>query len=246
MPLPVYLKTSAEMPRPEDEAFYWLTQDGAFLCRNHPFFTSDVLTRRPVRALAAHAPRVEVRYPKVPAADLELIVGFFSRVYDLHRSESVVLLLWDLEGRRYRTWVPEQEATVYESWDGSRSPLDVRYVLRPALPPGHLLVGDVHCHGNMAAFASATDRADEVYRDGFHGIVGRINGEPPEFYLDLAVDGHRFALEMGQIFEGYRERDRNVPAEWLERVRVDVERAGRWWGWLEKDEAWGSPKKYGP
>ncbi len=222
MPIPLYLKTEPDMPRPADPEFYWLTRDGAFLCRNHPFFTSDVPTRRPVKALAAHEPRCVLHYPKVKASTLEFIVGFFARVYELHRSESVVLLVWDQEDRRYRVHVPEQTATVWRSWSGARSPLDVRYTV-PVLPAGHLVVGDVHCHGNMAAFASSTDRADERYRDGVHAIVGHIDDEPPDFHLELSIDGHRFALEPGDIFEGYRQRRRFVPRTWLEKVKVDVD-----------------------
>src|SRR5262245_41917838 len=156
MPIPVYLKTAADMPRPADPEFYLLTQNGAFLCRNHPFFTSDVPTTRPIRALAAHKAGALVRYPKVKASTLETIVAFFARVYELYRSESVVLLLWDLQEGRYRLYVPPQEASVWQSYSGRRSPQDVRYKVG-VLPPGQLLVGDVHCHGNMAAYSSYQD-----------------------------------------------------------------------------------------
>jgi hypothetical protein len=222
MPIPLYLKTDARMPRPDDPEFYWLTQDGAFLCRNHPFFTSDVPTRRPIRALAPHQPSCLVRYPLVRISTLEFIVGFFGRVYELHRSESVVLLLWDMDAQRYRVLVPEQTATVWRSWDGARSPLDVRYQV-PMLPPRHLLVGDIHCHGNMAAFSSSTDRADERYRDGIHGIVGRIDEEPPQFHLELAIDGYRFALDKDHVFQGYTKRRRFVPRKWLNQVKVELD-----------------------
>jgi hypothetical protein len=234
-PIPLYLKTDDRMPRPVDAEFYWLTQDGPFLCRNHPFFASDVPARRPVRALAAHEPRCVVRYPKVRASTLEFIVGFFDRVYELHGSEAVVLLLWDLDRQRYRLLVPEQEATVWQGWGARRSPVDVRYTV-PPLPARHLLVGDVHCHGNLQAFTSSTDAADERYRDGVHGVVGRIEREPPEFHLELAIDGHRFALEPEQFFEGYGKRRRFVPRQWLDRVTVKVD------GWarssLARGDAW--------
>jgi hypothetical protein len=164
-----------------------------------------------------------LRYPLVKASTLEFIVGFFDRVYRLHQSESVVLLLWDLEGQRYRLLVPEQEATVWQSWGGGRSPIDVRYKVPAVLPPRHLLVGDVHCHGNMPAYASGTDREDERYRDGVHAIVGRIDDEPPEFHLELAIDGHRFHLQQDQLFEGYGRRRNFVPRKWLEQVKVKVE-----------------------
>jgi hypothetical protein len=226
-PIPLYLKTDAQMPRPAEPEFYLVTQSGAFLCRNHPFFTSDVPTRRPIKALAAHEASCAVRYPPVKVSTLESIVGFFSRVYTLHQSESVVLLLWDLEGARYKILVPEQEATVWQGWAGRRSPLDVRYTVPVPLPARHLLVGDIHCHGNMAAFASLTDRADEVYRDGIHGVVGHIESEPPEFHLELAIDGHRFPLAPEQLFEGYGARRHFVPRKWLDKVKVTIEGRGR-------------------
>ncbi len=239
-PIPVYLKSDADAARPGDDEFYWLTQNGAFLCRNHPFFTSDVPTRRPVKALAPHEAGVVVRYPKVKAAMLETIVGFFHRAYELHGSESVVLLLWDVAGRRYRLLVPDQEATVWQSWGGQRFAHDVRYKV-PPLQPGHLLVGDVHCHGDMAAYASFTDRADEVYRDGVHGVVGRVERDPPDFHLELAIDGHRFPLEMDQVFERYGKRRTFVPKAWLDKVRVKVEglggRPAAAWSWAEDDWA---------
>ena len=52
--IPVYLKTSQDTPRPADPEFYWITQDGTFLGRNHRFFTSDVPAPRAPRSLAEH------------------------------------------------------------------------------------------------------------------------------------------------------------------------------------------------
>ena len=83
----------------------------------------------------------------------------------------------------------------------------------------------------MDAYASGTDRADERYRDGIHAVVGRIDREPPEFHLELAVDGHRFRLAPGDVFEGYRQRRRFVPEAWLSRVRVKPVTSARLWGW---------------
>jgi hypothetical protein len=181
-----------------------------------------VPTRRPIKALAGHEPACVVRYPRVKASTLEFIVGFFGRVFEAHQSESVVLLLWDLDSQGYKVSVPEQTAAVWRSWDGVCSPLDVRYTV-PVLPPRHLLVGDIHCHGNMAAYASSTDRHDERYRDGIHGVVGRIEEEPPEFHLELAIDGYRFTLETEDIFEGYTRRRRFVPRKWLDRVNMKTD-----------------------
>jgi hypothetical protein len=233
-PIPVYLKTDADMPRPGDPEFFLLTRNGTFLCRNHPFFASDVPTNRPVRALAAHRPGVEVRYPRLKAVQLESIVGFFWRIYQLHRSEAVVLLVWDLAEQRYRLIVPEQEATVWRS-GRERSPQDVRY--RVGVPPaGQLLVGDIHSHGNMPAFTSWTDADDERHRDGIHAVVGRIEQEPPEIHVEMAVDGERFELKPEHIFEGYQARRQFVPRAWLDRVKVRELGWRNWYDWEPKEQ----------
>jgi hypothetical protein len=223
-PIPIYLKTEADMPRPTEPEFYWMTRAGVFLCRNHPFFASDVPAPTPPRALAPHGAWCDLRYPRLGAAGLEFIVGFFDHVFRLHGAEGAVLLFWDIRRRRYVLQVPEQEATVWESMTGVRSPLDVRYAVPMPPPAGHLLVGDIHCHGDLGAYASATDRRDERYRDGIHVVVGRIESEPPEFHVEFAVDGNRFRVRFGQVFTGYRQRRRFIPRAWLERVKVRVQR----------------------
>ncbi len=223
-PIPIYLKTSPDMTRPNDAEFYWITASGTFLGRNHPFFVSDVAVKQPPRALAEHRASCLIRYPRLGVAALEYIVGFFDRVYDLHGSESIVLLYWDVVCKRYRLVVPPQVATVWETSSGSRSALDVAYET-PTVPPRNcLLVADIHCHGDYAAYASFTDEKDELHRDGVHAIVGRIDREAPEFHLEITVDGSRFGLQFEHFFRGYKRRRRRVPQAWIDQVKVKVDR----------------------
>jgi hypothetical protein len=233
-PIPVYLKTDATTPRPEDSEFFWVTRDGIFFCRNHPFFRTDLPSKRPVKALASHEPSCFFQYPKVTQGQLEFIVGFFDRVYETYQSEAVVLLYWDLLKKRYKLWIPDQEATVREFWDGDRVPEDVRYTMPMQMPPHYLLVGDIHSHGNLSAYSSYTDKLDEKYRDGVHGVVGKIDRDPPEFHLEFCVDGARFGLEFDDLFTGYGQRRKMIPRKWLDKVKVEMERVKRspmmpWW-----------------
>jgi hypothetical protein len=225
--IPVYLKTDSNQSRPEDPEYYLVTRDQVYLCRNHPFFQTDVPVKRPVSSLVRHDPSCQVRYPKLGVSALEFVVGFFGKVFELHASESIVLLLWSLDRQRYKLLVPEQEASVWESYAGSRSPLDVRYTV-PVLPRRHLLLGSIHCHGDIGAYSSSTDRHDERYRDGVHAIVGHVHREPPSFHVELAVDGHRFPLEFDDLFQGYRRRRRLIPKSWLDKVKVTIERS-KWY-----------------
>jgi hypothetical protein len=214
----LYLKTSEDMAWPKDAEFYLVAREGTYLCRNHPFYVSSVpAVLRPPRGLASHSPACRLRFPRLGRAALEYAVGFFDEVYRRHAAEAVVLLLWDRRRRRYRFHVPEQVAVVATSGDGP-TPLSVLYTA-PVLPPGHLLVGDLHSHGNVEAFSSHTDKRDELYRDGLHTIVGRIDREPPEFRVFFNTDGCWFPVPFGDAFCGYGRR-RRPPRAWLGRVRV--------------------------
>jgi hypothetical protein len=226
--IPLYLKTESPMARPKDPEYYLLTRDGMFFCRNHAFFESDVPASRSPRMLAPHERRCAVRYPKLSVAALEFIIGFFDRVYEEHRAESVVLLTWDLKRQSYKLVVPPQEATVWESYSGKRTPLDVTYQV-PALPAHQLLVGDIHCHGDLGAYSSYTDQKDEIYRDGVHAVVGFIDRDPPQFHCEIAIDGHRFPMRFDQMFRGYRRRRTIVPQQWMQKVKVHVDRATYSW-----------------
>lgn len=228
--IPIYLKPSDDSPRPEDSEFFWLTRDGLFFCRNHPFFASDVPATAPPAWLARHRSGCRVLFPKVPATVLEFAVAFLGRVFEVAGSEAIVLLLWHTKQRRYKLLVPKQEATVWHSSSGYRTALDVTYDVPGVLPKHCLLVGDVHSHGDYGAYASGVDKHDERYRDGIHIVVGRIDEEPPEFHAELSVDGHRFPLAFGQILAGYRKRRTPVPQQWLDQVRVIVKRPN-WTGY---------------
>ncbi len=230
MAIPVYLKTAEDMSRPADPEFYLLAQNGLFFCRNHAFFQSDVPAKRKPRALAEHEASCLVRFPLVPAATLEYIVAFFSCIFYQFQSEAVVLLYWDATRKRYRVVVPKQRATVWQSYSGHRSPMDVAYEIPLDIPRNLTLVGDIHSHGDMGCTPSWTDKEDEVYRDGVHVIIGRIENEPPECYLAVALDGHRFTLDFAHLFQGYRQRRRIVPQAWLDQIEVEVQRS-HWKSW---------------
>ncbi len=246
--IPIYLKTSADMPRPDDPEFYWLTRNGLYICRSHAFFSSDAPAKRMPGSLAAHEPACEVRFPRLGAAALEYVVGFFGEVYLRHGAEAVVLLLWDLQRKRYRICVPPQRAGVWKSYRGPPCAIDVTYEIPTPLPPSHLLIGDIHSHADLAAYSSGTDTHDERFRDGVHVVVGRIDRDPPEFHLEMAADGFRFKLDFDHFFRGYQARRRDIPAAWLDKVQVDVHRSS-WVTSYDDDSTYAYPQntmKYQP
>ena len=219
---PIYLKTDDIMEWPPDKAFYLLSKDGLFLCRNHPFFSSCVPSDRWPGELAGQRSFIKLDYPRLPRRLIELVVGFFEVIGERYDSEAAVLLVWNRKGEKIELVVPEQTGTVGTSYYGSRYPLDLYYEI-PPLSPHQMLIGDIHSHVDGAAYASWTDKADEAYRPGLHLVVGRIKDEPPQFHCAVTADGVRFRVnDLDMVMEDYRGRRRSeVPEEWIAKVKVE-------------------------
>ena len=219
---PIYLKTSAEMSWPDDKAFFLVASNGLFLCRNHPLFRSCVPARHWPSELAPQDERLTPLFPKVPQAIIEAVVAFFARVAELHHAEAAALLAWDQAAGNVRLIIPHQRCTVEETWRGNRYPVGVHYDAPAQLAGDLILMGDIHSHADMPAYASYTDRADEDYRAGLHIVVGRVDLEPPDFHAEAAVDGIRFRLDTAQVIERYVRRRPHVPNGWFDRLTIDV------------------------
>ena len=218
---PILLKATDDMPWPENESvFHLVTSSGLFLCRNHPFFTSSVPVDRWPPELAAHAPFMHLRYPRLPQRVFERIVGFFAMIGENFGAEAAVLLAWDPTRGAIEVIVPEQRSLVSSSWSGRCYPLSVEYDM-PPLPEGWMWIGDIHSHVDEPAHASTMDEKDEHHRPGLHIVVGRLFSEV-EFHIVVTVDGMRFRVKrLETVVEGYeRRRVDEVPLEWIQKVEV--------------------------
>ena len=219
---PIFLKTGDEFAWPENErVFYMLTRDGLFLCRNHQFFRSSARVDRWPAELAAHEPQLKLNYPLIPRRLLEQVVGFFSIIGRRHCSEAAVLLAWNQATTKLEVIVPEQVGIVSQGWYSHLYPMELHYET-PPLPPHLMVIGDIHSHVDMAAYASGMDKADEEFRPGLHIVVGRIQDEPPQFHCEVTVDGARFRVrDLETVIAGYkRRRESEVPDDWLAKVTI--------------------------
>jgi proteasome lid subunit RPN8/RPN11 len=216
---PIYLKTENDMPWPEEaQTFYLLSADGLFLCRNSQFFRSCTPARNGPSELANQETFLEVQYPKIPQALLELSVGFFAQLSEKYDCEAAVLLAWDYRRKQVQLLVPKQRCTVYQTYYNTY-PIGVYYELPTKLPEGIIIFGDIHSHVDGAAYASVIDKHDEQHRPGLHIVVGRIREEPPEFHIEATVDGKRFKVDEEQVLEGYGRRAK-VSKKFLDQVEL--------------------------
>ena len=203
---PIYVKTHGRHPWPEKEKmFYLLSANGLFVCRNHQFFQSCVPAGSGPAELVDQEAFLDYQYPKVPRRLLELTVGFFAIVGRKYNAEAIVMLVWDHRNEKVYLLVPRQRSSVYQGNYGTW-PIGVEYDVPVNLPDGHFIFGDIHSHVGMAAYSSQTDKHDEKNRPGLHIVVGRIQAEPPEFHIEVIVDGLRFKVDQDMVMEGYHRR----------------------------------------
>jgi hypothetical protein len=220
---PIYLKTSTNMELPTGLAAYFLVSStGLFICRGNEFFDSCAPARSWPCELAEHHSSLVLRHPKIPQRQFEEIIGFFSAIADQHGAEAGALLVWHKIRKEVEVLVPEQLATVGESWSGKRYPIGLHYNRPTDLGPDRIIIADLHSHVFESAYSSYQDRYDEEYLAGLHIVIGRLDFEPPQFHAEFVVDGTRFKVESKQVVEGYEARSQDFPADWANRVSVKL------------------------
>ncbi len=227
---PIHFKTDPGAPWPDREkAFYLLSRDGLFFCRNTPFFRSCVPARQFPGELASQEPFLEINYPRIPRQLLEQIVGFFDIIGERHGSEAIVLLVWNQTTQCVEPIVPGQIGYVSTTASGYRYPVDLDYHI-PTVPSNCTVIGDIHSHVDGPAYASHTDQTDETHQPGLHLVVGRILDEPPQFTAEAVADGCRFRIhDFSRVAEGYHTRQKDaVPDAWLSQVTVKPSHTKRW------------------
>lgn len=183
-----------------------VARDGLYLRKRSLLGLSQVQVDE-VAHLPSTREYLEYALPKVPAALMSQVVGFFRAIWARQKSEALVLLTWN--GESFGLVVPQQRA-------GAAS---VKHRLEATdVSPGTHLVGSIHSHGALSAGASLTDEADEADFDGVHVVVGDVDERRPSYSAAIVVDGRRFGCRTSLVFERPR-RFADPPAEWLEKVK---------------------------
>lgn len=157
--------------------------------------------------------------PKLPIEFVEKIEAFFRAVHKKHQSEAIVVLGYDNDflnsgnpGDGWVVFVPEQTNTgVHCNYDKEKVMED------KADFPSISLVGTIHSHPEMSAFASATDIEDQKDNDGLHITCGWTGGAT-EWHVEYQLANRRFTYSIGQIFEMAPPNSYDVE-DWVSRVK---------------------------
>lgn len=158
--------------------------------------------------------------PKIPKNIIKKLDEFFRLVHAQHGTESIVILTFDPNVNTSDGWgvlVPEQTNTAAHCKYDAESIVDLK--------PDHvIIVGSVHSHPEMAAYASGTDHEDQADFDGVHITYGWMktkNGGATEYHAEMQMNGTAYLLNIDDVFEDTTEVKDPDPqvVEWSGKVK---------------------------
>ncbi len=158
--------------------------------------------------------------PAIPKVIVDKLDEFFRLVDAQHGTESIVLLTFDPSKNDSSGWgvlVPEQTNTSVHCNYNPDSIVEEK-------PENVLIVGSVHSHPGMAAYASGTDHADQADFDGLHITYGwqkTLNNGATQYHIEMQMAGTSWTLKPEDVFESFdikKEPDPDV-VEWSEKVK---------------------------
>ena len=184
-------------PLPVNDALayqYVLAGNGVFVRAETRFFTALLpVTASTVRGLPPLRPQFQLLVPRIPARLLDAVLTDARRARrpDHGRPDNglnEVLYQFHHHGRAVQVKKPAQQAT----------PTSVATDVTTAVANAATIICDLHSHGNMRAFFSQTDNADEQGAR-LYAVIGRLDSEP-EMRLRVGVYGYWLALPLTAVF----------------------------------------------
>jgi len=158
--------------------------------------------------------------PAIPHVIVDKLDEFFRLIHAKHGSESIVLLTYDTTKEGSEGWgilVPEQTNTSTHCKYDPDSIVDLK--------EDHIMiVGSVHSHPEMPAYASGTDHDDQSDFDGLHITYGwqkSVANGATQYHLELQMGGTSYTLMAKDVFEDFilqKEPDPEVLA-WSDKVK---------------------------
>lgn len=149
---------------------------------------------------------------KIPYDYFEQLSSFFRQVMKLKKAEyeAHAWILWSKE-KGYFISVPKQsvsKASVSFSYDDD------------SLPPGSVIVVDLHSHNTMGAFYSSTDNNNDKSGIYYSGVIGKITDKDFEYVIRFNLYEDKMECKLEDIFEMPEEKVAKVPQEWMDKIEV--------------------------
>lgn len=142
--------------------------------------------------------------PPIPYELLMKMDAFFRAVYAKHKTEAILMLVYNMDYLHSETpsqgWgaiAPEQKNT------GGFCDYEPDTIIE-TLEDNVVLVGSAHSHPEMSAFASDVDHKDQAGWDGIHITYGwrsSVNRGATEHYSEVQYAGKKWALGLNELVE---------------------------------------------
>lgn len=169
--------------------------------------SSALIPVQNVSGVAILPPHITFTAAKLPLDLIRQVTAWFRAVYVKHRSEAVGYLYYQPATGEWDFIVPTQTVgAAHASYEGAPKRQDWQ------------CAGTIHSHGSMSAFHSGTDDHDEMFFDGVHITVGRLDSVP-EYSCSLVVQGVREKMEPHQLVDGMAPAN-EVPVAWLSAIKL--------------------------
>lgn len=173
---PVYLAGKNFVP-PVTGTYYVVAKDGIYM-RIERVHGDAFVKVKEIPFLNEVSKKVNYTLPKIPARIMAQAKTFFAEVFEKHRSESYLTLLYSKKINDFKLWCPKQTVS-YSSVNYDRgdqvAPEDRAYLGNNG--DEWQMVGTIHSHCDFSAFHSGTDQADEASFDGIHLTFGHVNSD---------------------------------------------------------------------
>lgn len=148
---------------------------------------------------------------KIPYLMFEQIVELFRQVMKKMKQdfEAHAWILWSSE-KGYFISVPKQtvsKASVSFDYDDT------------SLPPGSVIVVDLHSHNTMGAFYSGTDNNNDKSGIYYSGVIGKLTDTSYEFVFRFNLYEDKKEVKLNEVFEVPDKKIEIDPA-WLDNITV--------------------------
>lgn len=159
--------------------------------------------------------------PLIPFEVMDKVIHFFREVHKKYSAEAIVVLAYDFnyldcenEADGWVVFVPKQSNTAASCDYDATSIMEERQ----HYPDAHI-VGTIHSHPMMDAFASTTDVRDQRDKDGLHITVAWHDDDHVSYHCEIQLGNHRVELNPREAIEipGYVYEDKEV-ASWMNKV----------------------------
>jgi hypothetical protein len=215
---PIVLKTPAAVP-PNVTLYYEVAENGVFQVRDTPIYRAVTRAERLIPGLQPQYPHVELRFPRLPRGQVQEVLAFFAQVYRRYGAEAVVIVFYRASTREFQIGVPTQVLPGRRQADGRwRADHGVVYGGVPR-PQGFVRLGTIHSHGDLPAYSSGIDCADEQFEDGLHIVFGDFGYRRLSIAASFVANGARFSLAPADVLEPCLVPDHPARPEWMARVK---------------------------